>query len=566
MEVCLLLGILSAANVSIVEPADGGVYGGDWLTLRAIVENDNELPDSVVFSLNGESFIPVPRLVTDWYTYMANDCRTGYSESPAPHENTVMWTAPVTGPHHEFATPVVVDGRVYYNSSEYGIGYCLDASTGEEIWHFEGLGTYTDDGMHVQDGYAFLAADSVYCLNAMTGERVWEFGYSSNPEVHFEGPPTLYEDMVFATSYYAYALDVFTGQELWRSQEPVSCVSGMTAWNGLLFIPGQFGLTALDTETGEPVWFFECGGFWDSSPCLVDGVIYIGSLYDICLYAIDATDGSLVWQSSELGAITSTPAYHDGRVIFGTDVLPPPNPVYALDSSTGAIEWEFLEPNPLEDDWLHGSAGIADGLVFWGDACVDSTAFIHAVDEETGLEIWNYETGTSQMGIAGSPAITDGVMYIAASDYNLYAFGTGLKWTYRDDLYAQVGSNELIVDSWSEGVVAASDTIQFTVTQTGIVTDPAGSSRPVLSVNPNPFTSSATVSFELDSPCRLSLLVFDITGRLVRTIHSGESRAGLQELVWGGTDNSGGILPSGVYTLVLSSPRGDVTETVCLLR
>ena len=199
MEFCLLLGILSAVDVSIFEPADGGVYDGDWLTLRAIVQNNNELPDSVTFSLNGEPFAPVPRLVTDWYTYMANDCRTGYSESPAPHDNTVMWTAPVTGSEHEFATPVIVDGRVYFNSTEYGIGYCLDAATGEEIWHFEGLGIWTDDGMHVQDGYAFLAADSVYCLDAETGERVWEFGWGSGPDCYFAGPPAVYDDMVFAS-------------------------------------------------------------------------------------------------------------------------------------------------------------------------------------------------------------------------------------------------------------------------------------------------------------------------------------------------------------------------------
>lgn len=51
----------------------------------------------------------------------------------------------------------------------------------------------------------------------------------------------------------------------------------------------------------------------------------------------------------------------------------------------------------------------------------------------------------------GSPAITDGVVYIPAIDGNLYAFGAGLKYTYLDDLFAQVGANELIVTSFNEG-------------------------------------------------------------------------------------------------------------------
>ena len=78
--------LISVTNLTITEPVDGETYDGDWLPLRAIVENENEVPDSVHYSLNGAAVVLIPRLNTDWYTYMANDCRTGYSESPAPHE------------------------------------------------------------------------------------------------------------------------------------------------------------------------------------------------------------------------------------------------------------------------------------------------------------------------------------------------------------------------------------------------------------------------------------------------------------------------------------------------
>jgi len=74
--VSLIISLVSATSVSIIEPIDGGSYDGDWLPFRAILENDNEIPDSVHYSLNGESDVPVPRLNTDWYTYMANDLHT----------------------------------------------------------------------------------------------------------------------------------------------------------------------------------------------------------------------------------------------------------------------------------------------------------------------------------------------------------------------------------------------------------------------------------------------------------------------------------------------------------
>ncbi len=39
-------------DLTITEPVDGETYDGDWLALRTIVENENDLPDSVNYELN----------------------------------------------------------------------------------------------------------------------------------------------------------------------------------------------------------------------------------------------------------------------------------------------------------------------------------------------------------------------------------------------------------------------------------------------------------------------------------------------------------------------------------
>ena len=82
--VLIMSTLISATSVTITEPVDGETYDGDWLMLKAIVENDDEVPDSLHSVLNGSPTAPVPRLSTDWYTYMQNDLHHGYSESPAP--------------------------------------------------------------------------------------------------------------------------------------------------------------------------------------------------------------------------------------------------------------------------------------------------------------------------------------------------------------------------------------------------------------------------------------------------------------------------------------------------
>jgi len=65
---------------------------------------------------------------------------------------------------------------------------------------------------------------------------------------------------------------------------------------------------------------------------------------------------------------------------------------------------------------------------------------------------------------------------------------------------------------------------------------------------PNPFNPSTTLVYELASAQRVTLAVYDVAGRLVRTLAEGEARgAGRHETVWNGRDDAGLAAPSGVY-------------------
>lgn len=564
MLIVLVSSLISVSSVSIIEPIDGETYNGDWLPFRVIVENENVIPDSVNYSLNGAPVVQIPRLNTDWYTYMANDHRTGYSEAPAPHDNTILWTRQITGNEHEFVSPVVVDGRVFYSSEMDEITYCLDAATGEEIWRFENIGDAIDDAVHVVNGRVYLASDSIWCLDAYTGSKYWSFGNEAG--YGFNGPPVPYGSNVFvaAEGFYVFALDIATGEEIWRTTDPMQTNSSMTAWNDILFVPETMNpgsaLQALYAASGEILWSFQPQsyfGFWDSSPCIVDSILYIGACGNETMYAIDPLSGSVVWEQP-LGYIESTPACDGERVIFGTG----DSHIYSLNPLTGEMEWVFLIP---DGDYLHGSPGIADGLVFWGDLSYDSQAYIHAVDITTGQEIWNYQTDGGPLGIQSSPSITDGVMYIAATDSLLYAFGTGLKYTYREDyFYADLGSNELIVTSFDGGVSVAADTINFTVTQTGITLEP--SRRLALFTSPNPFSSAASISFELSEPGWTSVALYDLNGRIVRTLEDSELVTGQHSIVWNGTGENGEPVSAGLYLCRIESSGVVETTGLCLLR
>ncbi len=559
---CFVLFVISATGVNITEPVDGETYNGDWLTVRAIVENENEIPEYVQYSLNGQSVVQIPRLNTDWYTYMQDDLHNGFSESPAPTDNTILWTAPVTGDYHEFPTPVIVDGIVYYPSN-YGTDslYALDAATGELIWKYRT--GYTDDAVTVKDGYLYTASDSLWCLDALTGERIW-----ATDAADADGStPAVVDGRVYCgrsnfSNSFIYCFDAVTGTEIWSETLSGMIASCMTIWNNMVFVPtfcfeDETPLYALDANTGSIVWentdSYE--GYWDSSPTIVDNVIYICG-FDGSIRAIETLTGTTIWEVKLTSGglyehITATPAYHNVTLYFADQL----DTYYCLYASTGSTIWTV-------PGYHHGSSGIADGMIFYGEYNNPSNARVVALDCDTGGEIWYYRTSAEY--IRSSPAITDGVVYIAGEDWNLYAFGTGLKYTYLDDLFAEMGSNELIVTSFDEGIPVAADTVSFTVTGTGINLEPTH--RLGLCASPNPFHSSAFISFELSEPGYTSIEVYDLAGRVVCSLENSELSAGEHSVEWDGGKQNGEPVSAGIYICRIQS--GDITETtgLCLLR
>jgi hypothetical protein len=77
---------------------------------------------------------------------------------------------------------------------------------------------------------------------------------------------------------------------------------------------------------------------------------------------------------------------------------------------------------------------------------------------------------------------------------------------------------------------------------------PSGVSIQLAPNAPNPLHPSTRIRYVLDRLAEVSLAVYDVQGRRVRTLVDGRTReAGRHETVWDGTDGSGRPVASGVY-------------------
>ncbi|MDQ2865999.1 MAG: PQQ-binding-like beta-propeller repeat protein [Candidatus Eremiobacteraeota bacterium] len=190
--------------------------------------------------------------------------------------------------------------------------------------------------------------------------------------------------------------------------------------------------------------------------------------------ALDATTGARLWKVKTTAAITASAAIDNGTVIVGSQ----DGYLYALDEKTGAQKWQFKADSPI----IAGAGVFIDGEVSVGDkngtlylltaggkVIYVQAASIHQNSPIVGLATvegnvlaesanglivvtrqsggaantpWTYRT---KAGLASTPAIIDGAVYVAAADGGLYAFTP----EGRDPVPARKGPVITITDAWT---------------------------------------------------------------------------------------------------------------------
>jgi len=83
---------------------------------------------------------------------------------------------------------------------------------------------------------------------------------------------------------------------------------------------------------------------------------------------------------------------------------------------------------------------------------------------------------------------------------------------------------------------------------------------------PNPFNPQTTIVFAVDRASGVRLGVYDLQGRLVRTLADRVYAAGEHRVVWDGRDESGSEMPSGLYLYRLEDGRRTQTRKMVLVR
>ncbi|MFU8767048.1 MAG: oligosaccharyl transferase, archaeosortase A system-associated [Candidatus Methanoperedens sp.] len=209
-----------------------------------------------------------------------------------------------------------------------------------------------------------------------------------------------------------------------------------------------------DSGTGVKFTFPLTNKIKTVSPVLVDDKLYIGA--NNVLYAIDISSGRVEWEFEGRDYFIAKPTSVAGT-IYTTSYN---GTAYALDASSGSVKWTSALENK---SWTP--------LVYADKVLVAGTRdnFIKGLDAGSGEVIWKHRTGYF---VDSTPVFSDGVVYVASYDGKIYALDSqNGELVWKSDQFAPIfaepviSNDELFVGTW-DGIfykidIVTGETIAF---------------------------------------------------------------------------------------------------------
>lgn len=308
------------------------------------------------------------------------------------------------------ASPTVVDGYLYIGSTD-GTTYAVNAVSGAEVWQHdtsESIGW----AAAVVDGAVFVPTEAgISALDKDSGDLIWKTDLPSGTR----SAVTVADGSVFVVdgNLRVHALAAQTGKTDWTADYKFNVtVSSPTVQDGLVYVGGAEEVHAFNAADGSDNWVFSfdgpyAPGYWVGSPSVANGTVFVPQFG---IYALDAETGDRQWYTEIPNGITATPTVADGTVYVGRDEQVG---VHALDVQTGNEKWARKSEGV---PFVGGSPTIVEDRVYIQESGqTGSTANgILCFDASSGELRWRRKTERASWGWGSrsSPIVVNGVLYV----------------------------------------------------------------------------------------------------------------------------------------------------------
>jgi len=203
-------------------------------------------------------------------------------------------------------SPIIENNTVYIGGSDQRFS-AYDLSSGKSIWSYQGLeGPVVSKPTISNNKIIFGAWDkNLYALNKTDGRLLWKWNNGSSVINYSPAAciPVVKDDVVYvvAPDRYLSAIDINTGQTLWRTNEAAVRESIGISNDGKLI----YGKTMQDTvvafytnkEKPQLAWKMNAGYGYEHSPSMLiekNGKVYFGTRNGV-VYCIEPATQKIMW-------------------------------------------------------------------------------------------------------------------------------------------------------------------------------------------------------------------------------------------------------------------------------
>ena len=331
--------------------------------------------------------------VTDGILYMeSNSSDSLYALRTS--DGSLLWKYPAS------RLWAVEHGMVYVEGGNDSF-YALRASDGTVRWQYD-MNKDVSSVVAVVDGLVYFTSSNnltLYTLRASDGRRLWQQKFDVD---HYPSTVLAANGIAYVAAEYSRitAYRESDGSQLWRYEtgsEPPGNPLSMTLGNGIVYASSD-QTTALRASDGAVLWHWRFPGSEPSTLTLVNDVIYAGTnggslglgidrtsvdTYRDHLYALKGEDGALLWDQP----------LQDGRAMLsvsdGMVFALSPDALDAWQASDGMRLWH----HPLQRVGLL----VAGGTIYAGTAGVVSDCFarkqaqLTALQVTSGTRLWQFQ-------------------------------------------------------------------------------------------------------------------------------------------------------------------------------
>jgi len=289
------------------------------------------------------------------------------------------------------------------------------------LWSVTGYGSV----VAAIDGKVLTASGStIYALDAFTGEEIWaaSAGGSSISQIDDDY-------FVVETAKGCETHRLSDGELVWESidffvevgnpggghyhQGPYSTETEMLYQSGYEIDVSHRGMIVAwdlsDPTSGSEAWRYVCD---EPTEILAfgDGKVFCGTT-QYHVFALDGETGELLWTARKIGFSAYWGTYYDGRLwASGASTR-----LTCYNATNGDILWDY---DSVPRGFFAHSCAVAYGMVFQQSARPDPTGYVGCWDVETGEVLWQTKAWIRYGTV---PAVADGKLY-----YNRVDTGGGI--------------------------------------------------------------------------------------------------------------------------------------------